>query len=76
MDKIVKKTSQYRCYCYWSTVDEITYLKNIGTYGPKTPLTRKELLINYKKSMTGRDNWGNIDPLLVLSYVEKEIEKL
>ena len=68
---------------YWSTKDELRYLKRIGHHftvgsqreGDVQPLSRLELLKRYKEIMQKRTNWGGMDPWAILLHVNVEIGK-
>lgn len=55
----------------WTTKDELTFLKNLGTYAKRTP--RYQLLRNYLENMNIRDNWDGMDKVVIKEYVEKEL---
>jgi hypothetical protein len=73
-----KKTAEFNCYTHWGTTDEINYLKKIGTHGPPSSLTRRQLLQQYQKIVErweGKRRWGAIDKKVVMAYLTKELAK-
>ncbi len=69
----------------WTTTDELAFLKGLGThrcgryFGGKlrTPdLQRLEMLRGYRAQMGQRENWGEIDPVVVSGVLDCMIQKL
>jgi hypothetical protein len=59
----------------WNTESEIEFISSIGnhrTYQAKriTNLTRLERLKRYRGAMVKRTDWGHIDPMRVLFFVD------
>lgn len=64
----------------WHTWDEIHFLERLGSWALKKetqqePPDKKTLLQNYRDSMKLRVNWGEIDPVAVKNFINKELLK-
>jgi len=60
----------------WGTESELEYIRKLGTGthgGSKTDITRVMLLKSYLKAAKARYNWGPIDKIAVIEFVEKEL---
>jgi hypothetical protein len=55
---------------YWTTRDEINFIKNLGMGKHRKPPTasREKLLEGYLKGAKLRKNWGDMDPVEVLAF--------
>lgn len=55
---------------YWTTKDEINFIKNLGMGKHRRPptATREKLLEGYVKGCKLRKNWGSIDPVEVYTF--------
>jgi hypothetical protein len=62
----------------WTTLDEIKFIKGLGTYG-KARLNRTELLVLYIKSIENREVWDDgenmqVDKDEVVAYLKGEVK--
>jgi len=63
----------------WTTKDELSFLKGLGTFhvdGKKNPKPRLPLLKKYKKTIGCRSDWGDMDKEIILAFVNAEIKAL
>jgi hypothetical protein len=61
----------------WTTTDEKDFINNLGRLRTGQPSKKRlELLQNYKDTMQKRQDWGDVNRMMVLFYVENEIRKL
>ena len=60
---------------YWSTQSELNFIKKIDKF-INNGTARKRLLQGYLKGTEQRVNWGTIDKNVVISYAQKELNKL
>ena len=60
---------------YWSTQSELNFIKKIDKF-INNGTSRKRLLQGYLKGVEQRVNWGTIDKNVVISYAQKELNKL
>jgi hypothetical protein len=56
----------------WVTEQELTFLKNLGTYreGHEIHPMRLKLLANYVKAAPERVDWGNVNGEQVIQFAE------
>ena len=59
----------------WATQQELTFLKNLGTYreGHEIIPMRLKLLENYVKAARERVDWGNVDGEQVIEFAEEQL---
>jgi hypothetical protein len=59
----------------WATEQELTFVKNLGTYreGHEIIPMRLKLLENYVKAARERYNWGNVNGERVIQFAEAEL---
>lgn len=55
----------------WTTENELTFLKLLGTCAPLVSASRKELLQSYAQSLALRQNWDRMDQHRVQSAVQR-----
>ena len=58
----------------WTTESELRWVDDLGEYIPKkfrpgVKVNRRDLLKRYLASMPCRDNWGDIEPVVVALYI-------
>ena len=58
----------------WATQQELTFLKNLGTYREGHEITpmRLRLLANYVKAARERVDWGNMNGEKVIQFAEAQ----
>ena len=59
----------------WATQQELTFLKNLGTYREGHEITpmRLKLLANYVKAARERVDWGNVNGAKVIQFAEDQL---
>ena len=57
----------------WTTEDEIRHIQSIDKHPGKVYLNKRAMLMNYKKAMPNRTNWGEINRFAVFDAVYKEL---
>ena len=59
----------------WATQQELTFLKNLGTYREGHEITpmRLKLLANYVKAARKRVDWGNVNGEKVIRFAENQL---
>ncbi|ETW93198.1 hypothetical protein [Candidatus Entotheonella palauensis] len=61
----------------WATQQELTFLKNLGTYREGHEMTpmRLQLLANYVKAARERVDWGRVNGEKVIEFAEAQFAK-
>jgi hypothetical protein len=49
----------------WTTVDELKFVRDLGTFASTHGLTRAQLLSRYEAALRLREHWGSIDAIKV-----------
>lgn len=69
-------------HAIWTTADERIFISRLGNNKnrekviTKTPMSRKEHLLNYQATMYKRTNWGLINHLAIMAFVDNEILRI
>ena len=63
------------CDHAWSTGEEITFLKRIGSYG-LYPESRQHHLRQYLKNMAVRSDWGDMNKGKIERWIQSELDAI
>ncbi len=58
----------------WTTTDEVAFVRELGMHSA-TPMPRRQLLDKYWRAAALRENWGRLQPDVILTEVVREQER-